>query len=329
MPQRRRIAIAVAFLAVIAVPVLAAIALGYHRFAFYGLLGAAIALVLGMPMALSVSVPAALVAGAAVLVTLLLGKDPLPLAAWMGLVALGVGAASIRGHHRAATLVAVGATVFIARTVPDGEVAAAALMFTAGAVYGVVAAGLLRHGPPAARRHFDVPTAVLYGVLLAALVSIATGVTVAVGIPHGYWAVLAIFIVGQPTSGTATRATKRATAVIVGVAASLVIAQLVHTQAGYTIIVALAVACAAYQATSSRRYLITAFLTVAMVLSSAGGSTGEADTTAVDRLVLNFLAIAATVAVAAAVGWVVGRREAGSASPAGVPAMGEDRDPAG
>jgi len=332
MPQRRRIAIAVAFLAVVAVPVLVAIALGYHRFAFYGLLGAAFALVLGMPMAMSVSVPAALVAGVAVLVTLSLGKEPLPLALWMGAIALCVGAVSVRGFHRAGTLVAVSATIFIARTVPDGEVLSSALMFTTGAVYGVVVAGLLRHGPPAVTRRFDVQTAALYGVLLAILVSIATGVTVALGIPHGYWAVLAIFIVGQPTSGTRTRAAKRATAVIIGVAASLVIVQFVHTQAGYTVITALCVACAAYQATSTRRYLITAFLSVAMILSSASGSTEAAESTAVFRLVLNFAAIAATVAVAASVSWAVGRRASAAAagSPVqGPPAMGEDRDSVG
>ncbi len=324
MPQRKRIEIAVSFLAVVAVPVLAAIALGFHSFAFYGLLGAALALVLGMPMAMSVSIPAALLTGLAVLVTLLLGKEPLPLATWMGAIALVVGLVSIRGYHRAATLVAVSATMFIARTVPDGEVLASALMFTAGALYGAVAAGLLRHGPPAPRRHFDVPTALLYGVLLACLVSIATGVTVALDLPHGYWAVLAIFIVGQPVAGTRGRATKRATAVIIGVAASLVIVQFVHTQAGYTIIVALCVACAAYQATSTRRYLITAFLSVAMILSSAAGSTDAAESTAVLRFILNILAISATVAVAATVSWVIGHRDAGTAASrvAGIAAVG-------
>jgi uncharacterized membrane protein YccC len=233
---------------------------------------------------------------------------------------------SVRGYHRAGTLVAVSATVFIARMVPDGQVLSSALMFTAGAVYGVVVADRLRHGPPAARRRFDIQTAMLYGVLLAALVSIATAATVALGIPHGYWAVLAIFIVGQPTSGTATRAARRATAVILGVAASLVIVQLVHTQAAYTVIVAIAVACAAYQATSARRYLITAFLSVAMILSSAAGSTEAAESTAVARFVLNFLAIAATVVVAATVSWSVGRCAAAVSPAPGVPAMGEDRD---
>ncbi|MEI8332289.1 MAG: FUSC family protein [Chloroflexota bacterium] len=311
-PQRERIELAVTLLAVIAVPALIAIWLGYHSLAFYGVMGAAFVLIMAMPMAASVSFPAALISGLAVLVTLQLGHEPLPLALWMGALALCVGLVSVVGYHRAGTLVALSACVFIARPVPAGDLLLVTLMFTGGGIYGAIVARAVRKGPPRARARIPATWAVVYGVLLAGLISVATGVTVALDIPHGYWAVLAILIVAQPTGGTAGRASKRAIAVIIGVAASLLIVQVVHTQAVFTILTAVAVALAAYQATSTRPYFLTSFMSIAFILAS--GSTDAAESTAVVRFVTNLVAISATVAVAAAVSWVVGHRGRGNAS---------------
>ena len=69
-------------------------------------------------------------------------------------------------------------------------------------------------------------------------------------------ALLAILIVAQPTGGTAGRASKRAIAVIIGVAASLLIVQVVHTQAVFTILTAVAVALAAYQSSRTGRRVV-------------------------------------------------------------------------
>jgi hypothetical protein len=313
--QRQRIALSATLLAIIAVPALAAIWLGYHSLAFYGVMGAAFVLIMAMPMAASVSFPATLLSGLAVLVTLLLGHESLPLALWMGALGLGVGLVSIAGYHRAGTLVALSACVFIARPVPAGDLLLVTLMFTAGGLYGAIVARAIRKKPPRARPRIPAPWAVVYGVLLAGLVSVATGVTVALDVPHGYWAVLAILIVAQPIAGTRGRASKRALAVIIGVAASLLIVQVVHTQAVFTILTALAVALAAYQATSTRPYFLTSFMSIAFILAS--GSTDAAESTAVVRFITNLAAISATVVVAAAVSWIVGHRGAGDAGDAG------------
>jgi hypothetical protein len=302
--QRERIRLAVTLLAVIAVPGLAAIAFGYHALAFYGVMGAAFVLIMAMPMAASVSFPTAVLSGLAVLVTLLLGDDALPLALWMGVLALGVGLVSIVGYHRAGTLVALSACVFIARPVPAGDLLLVTLMFTAGGLYGATVARAVRKGPPRVRARLRVTSAVAYGVALAALVSIATGVTVSLDVPHGYWAVLAILIVAQPTAGTVGRASKRALAVVVGVVASILIVQVVHAPAALTVLTAAAVALAAYQATSTRPYFLTSFMSIAFILAS--GSTGAAESTADVRLVTNIVAIVAAVAVAAMVSWVAG-----------------------
>jgi hypothetical protein len=312
-PQRERIELAVALLAVILVPAFVAIGLGHSALAFYGVMGAAFVLIMAMPMSASVSFPAALLSGLAVLITLQLGDAALPLAVWMGALGLGVGLVSIAGYHRAGTLVALSACVFIARHVPAGDLLPAAVMFTAGGLYGAVVARALRKGPPRVTARIPPPWAVLYGVLLAALLAVATGVTVALGIPHGYWSVLAILIVAQPASGTSGRAAKRATAVVVGVLVSMVIIRVVHTQEAFTILTAVAVALAAYQATSTRPYFLTSFMSIAFILAS--GTPAEAQATADIRLVTNLLALVATVFLAAAVSWVVGHQ--GKADSAG------------
>jgi hypothetical protein len=325
-PQRERIRLAVTLLAVIAVPALAAIWLGYHALAFYGVMGAAFVLIMAMPMAASVSFPAALLSGLAVLVTLLLGKDALPLALWMGALGFGVGLVSIAGYHRAGTLVALSACVFIARPVPAGDLLLVTLMFTAGGLYGATVAWAIRKRPPRVRARLPVTSAVAYGIALAALVSVATGVTVALSIPHGYWAVLAILIVAQPTAGTVGRASKRALAVIIGVVASILIVQVVHTPAALTLLTAVAVALAAYQATSTRPYFLTSFMSIAFILAS--GSTDAAESTADVRLVTNIVAIVATVAVAAVVSWIVGHGGPAGAAVADDDAGDPGRNPA-
>lgn len=297
-PDARRLRLTLVLIALLLAPALGAAVLDFGEGGIYLVIGTMSVVAAGIALGPRVGLVAALGAGCATGVTLVLGAEPWAAALWLAVLGAGIGLASVRGLEVAVSGAAMAPAILAGS---EGEPWIAVAVAVGGA-YGALVAYVLARGAVRPRTPLDPRAAVPYALVLAAGLGFLTGATLALDVPHGYWAPVAVLGLAAPWPALTTRrAWERVAGTLVGSLAALTIAVLVPNEI-ILLLLAIVVGFAGlyYLELHARR---TALLTAAIVL--LGGSGGEADVTALLRVGMVGAAVACIVLIAFALGRVL------------------------
>ena len=139
------------------------------------------------------------------------------------------------GWHTIFTFVPAFAAIYSGPSSLGTAVANAGMLWF-GAVVGVVVLGVLKAIPKVSETPIGTEAAALFGLGLAILTGLSTGIARSIHLPHGYWATIAILAVVQPRLDvTKARTLGRSVGTIGGALVAVALTSVIHGHVWYVV----------------------------------------------------------------------------------------------